>query len=230
MKTDVESGHEPLIDSYPQEIRTGFVKKVYSILGIQLLISATMCGFTLTKPEIQSVVNNENIMAIAMVSTLASVCAISCVAQRYPWNLLLLGLFTLGESLILSRLCLVYSLSGHLNLIFYSISITSGIFLILSGIVFFSKKDFTFLENMLTVGIFSLLGFTILGFISPSTLLNLVISWFGVLLFSGYILHDTSMILTKLGPDDAIQASLVLYLDIVNIFVLLLNILRGSGD
>lgn len=230
MKEDLETGHQPLIDPYPYEIRKGFVTKVYTILGLQLLVSSILCGFTVYNLQLQAVARNENVMAFAMVSTFASVCAINCFSQKYPWNLLLLAVFTIGESLLLSRLCLLYSLTGHLNIVFVAIAITSGIFILLTSIVVFTKRDFSFMENMLTVGIFSLFGFTIVGAFFPSTLLTLVISWFGVLLFSGYILYDTSLVLYRLGPDDAIHASLVLYLDIVNVFVFVLNILRGSGD
>ena len=58
----------------------------------------------------------------------------------------------------------------------------------------------------------------------------MVFSVGGALLFSGYILYDTSVILHKLGPDDYIVAAINLYLDIVNLFLYLLQILRGCQE
>merc|ERR1712166_1706923 len=60
-----------------------------------------------------------------------------------------------------------------------------------------------------------------------------VFSLMGALLFSGYILYDTSVIMLHMGPDDYIMASVSLYLDIINLFLYLLEILRfmqGGSD
>ena len=47
-----------------------------------------------------------------------------------------------------------------------------------------------------------------------------------------FIIYDTWMILNKFGPDDYIMASIQLYLDIINLFLYLLEILRmlQGGD
>ena len=55
----------------------------------------------------------------------------------------------------------------------------------------------------------------------------------GALLFSGYILYDTSVIMHHMGPDDYVMAAISLYLDIINLFLYLLEILRmlqGGSD
>ena len=61
---------------------------------------------------------------------------------------------------------------------------------------------------------------------------HLVYSLIGAILFAGYILYDTSEILHRLGPDDYIEATISLYLDIINLFFYLLEILRllSGGD
>jgi FtsH-binding integral membrane protein len=60
-----------------------------------------------------------------------------------------------------------------------------------------------------------------------------IFSMFGAVLFSGYILYDTSNIMHHMGPDDYILAAVSLYLDIINLFLYLLEILRmlqGGND
>ena len=53
-------------------------------------------------------------------------------------------------------------------------------------------------------------------------------SWIGTLLFCGFIVIDTQMIIHKLGYDDYIIASIELYLDIINLFLFILRILGGG--
>jgi len=236
MKTDVESQSiysinesQPMI-TYPPEIKRGFIKKVYSILALQLFLTTSMCVAAVSVKDTQPFFLNTNVFAISLVVTISSVCAIGCFASKYPWNILLLCTFTITESIIISRLCLIYFMNGGGPIIVKSAGITFSIFLVLTSIAFLSKKDFSFMENMLSIGLFSFMGFIILQMFIASSFLNVMISWAGVMLFSGYILYDTSQILHRLGPDDAIHASLMLYLDIINIFVMLLDLFRGNSD
>ena len=55
---------------------------------------------------------------------------------------------------------------------------------------------------------------------------RMVYSLVGALLFCGYILYDTSLIVHHFGPDDYVVAAVTLYLDIVNLFLMLLDMLR----
>ena len=61
-----------------------------------------------------------------------------------------------------------------------------------------------------------------------------VFALIGALLFCGFILYDTSNLIHVLGPDDYIIAAVQLYLDIINLFLYLLEILRmlqgGNSD
>jgi len=62
---------------------------------------------------------------------------------------------------------------------------------------------------------------------------RMVFSALMALIFVGYILYDTSLILHHMGPDDYIIATVTLYLDIINLFLYLLEILRmlqGGGS
>ena len=48
---------------------------------------------------------------------------------------------------------------------------------------------------------------------------GLIYSCFGAVLFSGYIVYDTYVIMQRLGPDEWVHASISLYLDIINLFL-----------
>lgn len=50
----------------------------------------------------------------------------------------------------------------------------------------------------------------------------------GAIIFSGYIVYDTDNLIKRFTYDDYIWASVALYLDILNLFISIMQILRGS--
>lgn len=50
----------------------------------------------------------------------------------------------------------------------------------------------------------------------------------GAIIFSGYIIYDTNNLIKRFSYDDYIWAAVSLYLDIINLFLALLNILRAT--
>ena len=61
---------------------------------------------------------------------------------------------------------------------------------------------------------------------------QMIFSLVGALIFIGYILYDTSNLIHVHGPDDYIIATVSLYLDIINLFLYLLQLLQSlqGGD
>jgi len=106
--------------------------------------------------------------------------------------------------------------------------LTGAAFTGLTGYVFVTKKDFSFLGASLSMGLWVLIGAMILGFFLHSAALQLAIASVGVLLFAGYILYDTSRILRDRTESDAVGAALRLFLDVVNLFLFLLRILSSA--
>ncbi len=116
------------------------------------------------------------------------------------------------------------------ELILTSLALTSGIFIGLSAISIVTKKDFGFLGKFLFIGLIVAIiaGVANIFFHIPG--LALAVSGMGVIIFSGYILYDTSRIVNG-GEQNYIVATISLYLDILNLFLSLLHILAVlSGD
>ncbi|KAJ2816630.1 hypothetical protein FBU31_006508, partial [Coemansia sp. 'formosensis'] len=78
---------------------------------------------------------------------------------------------------------------------------------------------------------FSLWAVILVGFVQIFLPFNktfdLVMAVVIALVFCGYILYDTHMIMHRLSPDEYIIASLDLYLDVVNLFLAILRILNN---
>jgi modulator of FtsH protease len=94
----------------------------------------------------------------------------------------------------------------------------------LTGYVAVSKKDFSYLGGALTMGIFVIIGASILNIFLGSNVLGLAIASVGLILFGGYVLYDTSRILRS-QERNAVSGALQLYMDFLNIFLFLLRIL-----
>jgi len=107
--------------------------------------------------------------------------------------------------------------------------LTAAAFVGLSGYTLVTRKDFSNIGAGLTIGLFVLIGASILGIFVHAAAFQLAIASVGVLLFAGFILYDTSRIMRS-GEDDAVGAALSLFLDIVNMFLFLLRILSSSRD
>ncbi|EYF06683.1 Integral membrane protein [Chondromyces apiculatus DSM 436] len=94
----------------------------------------------------------------------------------------------------------------------------------------FTRKDFSYLGGALTMGIFVVLGASILNIFLGSSAFGLAISSVGVLLFGAYVLYDTSRLLHSDDEQDAVGGAIRLYLDFINIFLALLRILSARRD
>jgi modulator of FtsH protease len=107
--------------------------------------------------------------------------------------------------------------------------LTGAAFVGLSGYTLISRRDFSNLGAALTIGLFVLIGATLLGIFVHAAVFHLAVASVGVLLFAGYILYDTSRIMRS-DQHDAVGAALQLFLDVLNMFLLLLRILSSSRD
>ena len=108
---------------------------------------------------------------------------------------------------------------------------TAVAFVALTAYTFISRRDFSFLKGFVWVGLISMI---VLGlsnyFFFESPLLSLAMSGMGVLLFSAFILYDTSNILRDYPNNEYIAAALTLYLDVFLLFQHVLAMFGMLGD
>jgi len=101
----------------------------------------------------------------------------------------------------------------------------------LTAYTFISRKDFSFLKGFVWTGLIALI---VLGlsnyFFFASPIMALAGAGIGVLLFSAFILYDTSNILRTYPDNEHIAAALTLYLDVFLLFQNLLFLFGMGGD
>ncbi|KAJ1922320.1 hypothetical protein H4219_000182 [Mycoemilia scoparia] len=144
------------------------------------------------------------------------------MANRY-----LLGLFTFMTSLTIG----IVSVQYELDVVLQALILAIALFVSLTLFTFQSKYDFSKLGPIL---FFALLGVIFVGliniFIPFGSTFRLVIAVVSVIIFCGFILFDTYMIINHLYPDQYIDACISLYLDFINLFLNLLRILGNSDN
>jgi len=108
---------------------------------------------------------------------------------------------------------------------------TAVAFVSLTGYTFISRRDFSFLKGFVWTGLIAMI---VLGlsnyFFFQSPMLQLTLSGVGVLLFSAFILYDTSTILRDYPNNEYIAAALTLYLDVFLLFQYILSLFGILSD
>ncbi|KAI9473872.1 MAG: inhibitor of apoptosis-promoting Bax1-domain-containing protein [Benjaminiella poitrasii] len=205
------------------EIRMQFVRKVYSILTVQILGTIIMSSVYMFNEGVKTWVQTHPWMLfVSMFGSFGSLIALMFKGRSTPLNYYLLALFTLLESHMVGTIVTFYDQT----IVFQALIITFSVFLVLTLFTLQSKWDFSGMGPILCVGIWVLL---IAGFLLPfSSGMDLPLAIAGVIIFSGYIIFDTYLIFNRHSPEDYILASTSLYLDMINLFLRVLQILNAS--
>ncbi|CAI8040449.1 Protein lifeguard 4 [Geodia barretti] len=159
---------------------------------------------------------------VLVVGALVSLFALLAMRHQTPANYYLLATFTFLEGLSVGVVVTHYDL----DLVVKAFVITTGVFLALTAYTMQSKYDFSTWGASLFALLWVLLLASLLQIFFWSEALEFVISVGGALLFCGFILFDTHLIMHKLSPEEYVMASVNLYLDFINLFIYILRILQ----
>ena len=203
--------------------RLTFIKKVYSLLAMSMG-TAAVGAYLGSGPLLLLVAPN---MMLFFILQIALIFFASFAARRPGLNMVALFSFTTVSGLTLGPL--LYQVGPSIAA--EAFALTAITFAGLSLYVVYSKKDFSFMSGFLMTGlIVIIIGGLLNMFFIQSGMMHFVMSGASVLLFSGFILYDTSNILRYYGTDEYVSATLALYLDILNLFIALLSILGIMSD
>ncbi|MCL2916010.1 Bax inhibitor-1/YccA family protein [Shewanella corallii] len=114
-------------------------------------------------------------------------------------------------------------------LIMQALGLTAVIFGALSMYALTTKKDFSFMRGFLVAGLVIVVVGLIASFFIQTTGFFMALNAGIALLMTGFILYDTSRIVNG-GETNYIRATVSLYLDFLNLFIALLNLLGMSND
>jgi modulator of FtsH protease len=122
----------------------------------------------------------------------------------------------------------VLSMRNGAQLVGYAAAGTGIVFLVMGAIATTTKRDFSFMGKFLFVGMIALLVAMIANMFLQIPALALTISTLVIVVFSLFLLHDLSRIVTG-GETNYIVATTGVYMSLFNIFANLLQILGIFG-
>jgi FtsH-binding integral membrane protein len=232
--TDLEANSKQPTFFYgtAKEVRNNFIRKVYTILFIQLCTTFVV-AFGMSKMDVvekMAVAGNFWVLWIAIVLYLGLGITFSFfpnLMRKYPLNYFLVALFTLLMSFIVGVITAFYSTQS----VIIAGAITSAVVGALTVYAFFTKTDFTGLGPYLYTALVGLILFGLIFLIFPSDsfpVAHKIYSGIGALLFCLLLVFDTQLIVggkkNEYSVDDYLLGALHLYLDVINIFLKILSL------
>ncbi|WIA21056.1 hypothetical protein OEZ86_004936 [Tetradesmus obliquus] len=220
----------PSIEFAEQEVRLGFVRKVFGLLTVQLAITAGVTALFIGSPAVKSYVySNQWTFWTAFGASLGLVLLLSCWEQarrQHPLNLIFLFSFTACEAVLVGTISSMY----NTDIVLIAATLTVGITLCLSLYALQTKRDFTAAGGILFSLLFALIGAGILSIFFRNRVMDIVVSGVGAALFGCYIVFDVQLMVGSgsysISPDEYVLAAINIYLDIVNLFLYLLRLVQ----
>lgn len=172
---------------------------------------------------------------LAFLLLLGSTFGASMVARKPGLNVValfslsgLMGLF-IAPAVYFAQLAASEGQTRSTSPVLHSFALAVVAFVGLSGYALVTKRDFSFLRGFVTMGLFVVIGASLLNLFFGGAVLSLAIASAAVLLFGAFILYDTSRMIRG-GETEAVPAALGLYLNFLNLFLALLRIFGARRD
>ena len=159
----------------------------------------------------------------------------SIIPRRFSMNFVYI--FTFIDGILMSPIIRYYVGSMGTDMVISILLTTAAIF---AGLAYIANRDesgkFLRLGSLLFIGLVVLLIMSLINIFINVSMYNIIISILGVLIFSGYVLYDVSLIKSEIeygginDKDDLSIHVLSLYLDFINIFIDLLRLVKELND
>lgn len=213
-----------------------FMSKVYLWMTMGISLTGAVAMYVASDSELlQTIVSNSFIFYGLIIAELVLVIALSAAINKISslQALLVFLIYSALNGVTLSIFSLVYTAQSIESAFYISAFAFAG----LSGFGYVTKKDLGPVGNFCTMGLFGLVGMSLLSIFFPSIMGGIsgqIYGLVGLIVFSGLTAYDTQKI-KAMAPYEqdsenfkkgAIMGALTLYLDFINLFIF---ILRMSG-
>lgn len=235
---------ETLSRSHPtsqtQALVNTFIQSVYNWMAMGLALTGVVAFYVAHNPTLMTLIFSNQLLFFGLIlGELGLVFYLSARVQKIQASTAT-GLFMLYAALNGVTLSIIF-------VIYTSTSIASTFFVCAATFVTCSiygmvtKRDLTSVGGFMRMGLIGIIIASVINMFIRSSPLQMLISYIGVLVFVGLTAYDTQklkhMALTQPAGLDAgvvrkgaIIGALTLYLDFINLFLMLLFILGGRRD
>ncbi len=222
----------PVAQSGVGVVISAYMRQVYLWMAVGLAVTSVVAYGVAGSPAIRNALLGNTMTLIVLVIALsAAIHKLSASAAT--------GLFILYSALTgatISSIFVYYPMAS----IGTAFLVTCGTFVAMSIYGMVTKRDLTGMGNFLFMGLIGIIIAMVVNIFLQSTMMNFIVSCLGVLIFTGLTAYDTQK-LRDFGAnaplDDAVAVrrgailgALTLYLDFINIFLMLLQLFGGNRD
>ena len=205
------------------------IRQVYAWMGGGLLVTALMAMVTISSPAmLNAIFGNRLVFYGLILGELGLVVAISGAINRLSASAasLLFILYAALNGITMSVIFAVYTAES----IGSTFVITAATFGTMSAFGYLTKRDLTGWGSFLFMGLIGVVIASLVNIFTKSSAAAWIISAVGVIVFTGLTAYDTWKIKAMAtsgaqGRKPAILGALTLYLDFINLFLMLLRLL-----
>lgn len=216
-----------------------YMRQVYMWMAVGMVITGVVAWGVASSPALRAaVLGNSIVMIVLIVAQFALVIGLSAAIHKMSASMatFLFALYSALTGATVSSIFLVYSLGSIAS----TFMVTAGTFFAMSLYGSVTKRDLTGIGNFLFMGLIGIVIAMLVNIFLKSPMMTFVISCIGVLVFTGLTAYDTQRIRAfganaPLDDPDAVRrgailGALTLYLDFINLFLMLLQLFGGNRD
>ncbi|GFE56867.1 Bax inhibitor-1/YccA family protein [Geobacter sp. AOG1] len=203
------------------------IRQVYAWMGTGLLLTALMAVVTLSSPTLLQAITGNRLLFYGLVfGELGLVIALSSAINRLSaaTATMLFLVYSALNGITFSIIFLVYTADSIAS----TFLVTAGMFGAMSGYGYITRRDLTSWGSFLFMGLIGVVIASVVNIFVGSSRVSWIISAIGVIVFTGLTAYDTwkikAMAAQGGGRKPAIMGALTLYLDFINLFLMLLRL------
>ena len=214
------------------EMVNSIFRKVYQYMAFGLILTALTAYITASSPAmINALFSSRAPIIIIAVAEIGLVMYLGAAFNSLSAStaLVLFFIYSVLNGLTCSVVLLVYTGES----VYKAFLSTAGMFGAMSLYGLYTKRDLTSFGSFLRMGLFGLIIAMVINIFVSSSMMDLYISIFGIIIFLGLTAYDTAKIKLMANNSDgrdenlsgkiAVLGALALYLDFINIFLYMLR-------
>lgn len=215
-----------------------FFQQIYSWMSLALIITGGVSYVVSSSPTlIRLLMANQLLFFVIIMAELGLVVWLVSSLQKLSFNqaLTMFVVYSTLNGVTLSGLTLMYTGTS----VFLAFFITAATFIFMSTYASKTKADLTELGKLCFMGLIGIIIASLINIFFRSELIYWIISYVGVVVFIGLIAYDTQklkLLYSQHAGDQqsinklALYGALTLYLDFINLFIMILRIVGVRRD
>ena len=206
--------------------------RVYGHMALAVLMSMFVSYQVGSNADLMAFFFTGAMKWLVIFAPLVAILGVSFAMEKMSKGMLQLFLYGFAAlmGLSFSTIFVVYNM-GSIVSAFMGAAI---LFVVMSGYGYFTKKNLESIGQFLFVGLIAVIIASIVNIFIGSTVFQMVISAIGVIVFLGLTAYDTQKIRQMVSIDNdgraEVAGALTLYLDFINLFLMLLQLFGGKKE